>query len=115
MIKNTIIALTFGCIASLHNPIYAQENKSALNNFLEKKRDYNKSHKEGYTILLYNGNEREALKTHRKFKARFKGIKVKLTYVTPNWKVLSKTYSSKLEAENIHLLIKDQFPNSKIL
>ncbi|MDO3695246.1 hypothetical protein QVZ41_10355 [Wenyingzhuangia sp. chi5] len=95
--------------------IYSQDHKSSLDYFIEKKRNYNKTSKNGYSVLLYNGNEEQALITYNTFEEEFKDIKIKLTYVSPDWKVITKAYSTKIEAERIYLIIKEKYPNAKIL
>ncbi|ANW96531.1 hypothetical protein AXE80_09685 [Wenyingzhuangia fucanilytica] len=93
----------------------SQEQKSSLDHFLEKKRNYNKTSKIGYSVLLYNGNEEQALTVYNSFNEEYKDIKVKLSYVSPDWKVMTKAYSTKIEAERIYLIVKEKHPNAKIL
>ncbi|MGY5356067.1 hypothetical protein [Wenyingzhuangia sp. IMCC45467] len=95
--------------------IYSQEEKSSLDSFITKKRNYNKTSKVGFSVLLYNGNEEQALDLYNSFKEEYKDIKIKLTYVSPDWKVMTKAYSTKIEAERIYLIIKEKHPNAKIL
>ncbi len=97
------------------NSVYSQEKKSSLENYIEKKRNYNKTSKTGFCVLLYNGNEEEALNLYNSFNDDFKDIEVKLTYVSPDWKVMTKPYSTKIEAERVYLIIKEKHPNAKIL
>ena len=95
--------------------MYSQENKTSLDHFIEKKRNYNKTSKKGYSVLLYNGNEEQALSIYSSFEEDYKDIKIKLTYVSPDWKVITKAYGTKIEAERIYLIVKEKHPNAKIL
>ena len=97
------------------NLMYSQEVKTSLDNFIEKKRNYNKNSKKGYCVLLYNGNEEQALSLYNSFKEDYKDIQIKLSYVSPDWKVITKSYSTKIEAERTYLIIKEKHPNAKIL
>lgn len=95
--------------------MFSQEKKSSLESFIEKKREHNKTSKTGFSVLLYNGNEEEALDLYTTFNEDYKDIEIKLTYVSPDWKVITQPYSTKIEAERIFSIIKVKHPNAKIL
>lgn len=102
------------CLYTTSN-LYSQEKNSSLENYIEKKRNYNKTSKTGFSVLLYNGNEEDALSLYNSFREDYEDIEVKLTYVSPDWKVMTKAYSTKIEAERAYLMIKEKHPNAKIL
>lgn len=99
----------------LSNPIHAQKDNNSLTKFIEKKRDHNLNNKKGFSLVLYNGNEEKAIETFKSFKEEYKDVTVKLSYVSPDWKVLTVPYHSKIEAEKVYLRIREKFPNAKIL
>lgn len=108
-------ALFFCMYTFTFSNVFAQQTQTSLNNMIEKKRIYNKNIKDGYSVILYSGEEETAKETYYKFKSEFKNIKVQLTYTSPDWKVTSPVYTSKIEAERILLIIKEKFPMAKAL
>lgn len=82
-----------------------------VRNLLEKKRSYNKLVGSGYTIQLYNGNERDAKKKLARFKIEFPETDAKLLYETPDWKVQVGQYKVKLDADRASLVFKEEFSN----
>lgn len=93
---------------------FAQNNtemSEEVQHLLEKKKNYNKLVGSGYTIQLYNGNERDAKKTLALFKVEFPETKAKLLYETPDWKVQVGQYKVKLDADRASLLFKEEFEN----
>lgn len=111
--KYTLIFISF--IFGVKNNLVAQEKNDLLDNFIQKKIIYNEQSKKGHSILLYNGNEEEALKIHESFKEDYQDISIKIAYESPDWKVITPSYPSKLEAEKIYLKIKKTYPNAKIM
>lgn len=107
------IQLCFVC--TFCNSLTAQIKQSSLDSFVQKKKDYNEKSKIGYRVLLYNGNEKKAIEIYKQFKLDFSNIEVKLTYVSPNWKVLTQSYSTMLQAESVSLRIKEKYPQAKTL
>lgn len=112
--KTSKFILVFSLIC-LANTSYSQENKKSLESFIQKRINYNEHYPNGYSVLLYNGNEQEARKVKQDFKEEFRKIEIDLSYKSPNWKVMTKSYDSKLEAERISVIIKEKYPNAKIL
>jgi len=111
-ILNFIIVFTFFCSGCT---IYAQDHTSSIQKFIYKKRNFNNVYRKGYRVVLYNGDENKTREIYQQFKEDFKNIFIKLSYVSPDWKVLTEFYSSKIEAENTLIFIKEKYPNSKIL
>lgn len=112
--KTSKFILVFSLIC-LANTGYSQENKKSLDSFIQKRINYNEHYPNGYSLLLYNGNEEEARKIKQDFKKEFRKIEIYLTYKSPNWKVMTKSYDSKLEAERISVIVREKYPNVKIL
>ncbi len=111
-ILNFMIVFTLFCGS---NTIYAQDHTSSIQKFVYKKRNFNNVYRKGYRVVLYNGDEKQTREIYQRFKQDFKNISIKLSYASPDWKVLTGFYSSKIEAENILISIKEKYPNSKIL
>lgn len=92
--------------------IFAQELKAdnlLIEEFIEKKKEFNKEFGYGYRIQLYNGFEVEAKKVKEKFKIDFPDIKTYVVYSQPEWKIQVGTYKTKLEADRALLEIKKDF------
>lgn len=92
--------------------IFAQELKAdnlIIEEFIEKKKEFNKEFGYGYRIQLYNGFEVEAKKVKEKFKIDFPDIKTYVVYRQPEWKIQVGTYKTKLEADRALLEIKKDF------
>lgn len=111
------LLFTITLITSIYskNLVYSQEQKTSLESFIEKKRDFNKNNKVGFSVLLYNGDEEEAIEIYNTFREDYEDIKIIRTYTSPNWKVKTKSYSTKIEAERIYLIVKEKYPYAKIL
>ena len=86
-----------------------------INNFIEKKIEFNKQLPKGFSILLYNGNENKALDIFTDFKNEFTDIPVKISYTSPDWKVITTPYKTKVAVERAYLKIIKSFPNAKII
>lgn len=108
--KIIILVLSiFGSVA------YGQDIDSSIKKIIYKKRNFNAVYQKGHRILLYNGDEEKTREIYKNFKTDFKNIPVKISYSSPDWKVLTKFYASKIEAENILIAIHEKYPYSKIL
>lgn len=110
--QKRLILLALSIITSV---AYGQDIDSSIKNFTYKKRNFNAVYQKGHRILLYNGDEEKTREIYKNFKSDFKNIPVKISYSSPDWKVLTKFYSSKIEAENILIAIHEKYPYSKIL
>lgn len=98
--------------------IYSQEQKTdnqLIEEFIEKKKEFNKEFGYGYRIQLYNGFEIEAKKTKEKFKIEFPDIKTYIVYRQPEWKIQVGTYKTKLEADRALLEIKKEFGSAIVV
>ncbi|WP_010137012.1 hypothetical protein [Ochrovirga pacifica] len=107
--------ILFSFFTLLFTQTNAQETTSKLENFIQKKRNYNKNTKSGYSVILYSGDEEKARELFAKFKEEFQDIDIKLSYTSPDWKVATKVFPSKIESERVLLLIKEKFPFAKLL
>lgn len=97
---------------------YAQEQKTdnqLIEEFVDKKKDFNKEFGYGFRIQLYNGFEVEAKKTRAKFRLEFPDIKTYLVYRQPEWKIQVGTYKTKLEADRALLEIKKEFRSAIVV
>jgi len=97
---------------------YAQEQKTdnqLIEEFINKKKDFNKEFGYGFRIQLYNGFEVEAKKTRAKFRLEFPDIKTYLVYRQPEWKIQVGTYKTKLEADRALLEIKREFRSAIVV
>ena len=95
-----------------YQSIFAQELKAdnlLIEEFIEKKKEFNKEFGYGYRIQLYNGFEVETKKVKEKFKIDFPDIKTYVVYRQPEWKIQVGTYKTKLEADRALLEIKKDF------
>ncbi len=97
---------------------YAQEQKNdnqLIEEFIDKKKDFNKEFGYGFRIQLYNGFEVEAKTTRAKFRIEFPEIKTYLVYRQPEWKIQVGTYKTKLEADRALLEIKREFSGAIVV
>ncbi len=115
MVSKVIFAAFFCMIFFSNQNTFAQESSKNLTNFIEKKKNHNKNIKTGFSVILYSGKEEKARETYYEFKSEFEDIEIQLTYVSPDWKVTTISYPSKIEAERKLIVIKEKFPNAKAL
>lgn len=81
---------------------FSQEKKTdnqLVEEFISKKKNFNKEFGYGFRIQLYNGFETEAKKTRAKFRIEFPEIKTYLVYRQPEWKIQIGLYKTQLEAD----------------
>lgn len=90
-------------------------SSSSLDRFIEKKKNQNKKNETGYPILICTNNEDAAVNKYHQFKEDFPHLNVSLKYIRPDWKVLTKAYPTKMEAEKVYLSIISLYPNAKIM
>jgi hypothetical protein len=86
-----------------------------VQNLLEKKRNYNKSVRFGYSIQIYYGTEKNAKGKHAKFHILFPKMKAKLVYNNPEWKVQVGNYKTKLDADRANLIFKKEFTGAIVI
>ena len=97
---------------------FGQEKKTEnqlIEEFIDKKKDFNKDFGYGFRIQLYNGFEVEAKTTRAKFRIEFPEIKTYLVYRQPEWKIQVGTYKTKLEADRALLEIKREFSGAIVV
>lgn len=93
--------------------VRGQETKSEsqlIQEFVQKKREFNKEFGYGFRIQLYNGFEVEAKKLRAKFRLDFPDTKTYLIYSQPEWKIQIGHYKTRLEADRAQLRLKKKFP-----
>lgn len=118
--SNFIITL---CILfSIHS--YAQQTKGTVqiesskevDKMIAQKKNYNKKMGtiKGYKIQLFYGNEKDAYELKDEFKLLYPKISTKIIFSSPEWKVQSGNYKTRLEADSALVDIKIDFPNAII-
>jgi hypothetical protein len=118
MQKLLIAFFCFGFFMISSHEVLAQEEKTEnqlIEEFIDKKKDFNKEFGYGFRIQLYNGFEVEAKKTRAKFRIEFPDIKTYLVYRQPEWKIQVGTYKTKLEADRALLEIKREFSGAIVV
>ena len=112
-IKLHLIVLCF-CFAG--SEIKAQESKrKQLDSLIIKKKIYHQRFsKKGYSIQLYNGYEGKALEIKQDCEQLFPDIKFKLKYDTPDWKVQTDPYITRLRADQILQIIQKEYPGARV-
>ena len=112
-----VIAFLGLLMTPLHT-VTAQETKTdteLIEEFIAKKKDFNKEFGHGFRIQLYNGFEVEAKKTRAKFRIEFPEIRTYLVYRQPEWKIQVGMYKTKLEADRALLEIKKEFGSAIVV
>ena len=118
MKKTVIISCLFFVGFFTSQIIYSQSKKpdsTLINEFISKKRSFNKEFGYGFRIQLYNGFETEAKKTEAKFKIDFPEIKTFLLYRQPEWKIQVGLYKTKLEADRALLNFKREYGSAIVI
>lgn len=93
--------------------VFSQEvktEKELIEEFIEKKRQFNKEFGYGYRIQLYNGFEVEAKKIRAKFRLDFPDTKTYLVYQQPEWKIQIGHYKTRLESDKALTKLKKKYP-----
>lgn len=96
---------------------FAQSEAQKIDNLIAQKTSYNKQNKNTvvYKIQLYNGSESEAYKIRRNFISAFPEYKTSIIYKQPEWKTQVGDFETKLEADRVLLLIKEEFSGAIVL
>ncbi|AMC11659.1 hypothetical protein Lupro_10445 [Lutibacter profundi] len=96
---------------------YAQGESQNINNLIKQKKEFNKKNKNSivYKIQLYNGNETQAYKIKRNFSNSFPEYKVKIIYKSPEWKTQVGNFTTRLEADRVLLVIKENYSGAIVL
>jgi len=97
--------------------LFAQSEASKIEDLITQKKTYNKQNKNTvvYKIQLYNGSETEAYKIESNFKSIFPEYKTTIIYKQPEWKTQVGDFETKLEADRVLLLIKEEFSGAIVL
>lgn len=91
------------------------KNTQAIAKLIEKKRSYNKTHKEGFRIQLYNGLEKRAKSTRYRFQVEFPGTATYLAYDAPEWKIQVGHYKTRLDADRALNEIREKFDGAIVV
>ena len=121
-VVNFVVSIFLSCLFFVgfftSQIIYSQSQKqdsTLINEFISKKRSFNKEFGYGFRIQLYNGFETEAKKTEAKFKIDFPEIKTFLLYRQPEWKIQVGFYKTKLEADRALLDLKRKYGSAIVI
>lgn len=118
-LKNCI---TTSCLLICINLGFSQSGNVTLNanpdisSLLQLKKEINKNENtsDRYKIQIYSGNRDSAESAIESFKNSFSDTTSRLVYETPNYKVWTGNYRSRLEADRALIKIKDKFPSAFI-
>jgi len=112
-IKGIGLILTF----FITGAVFAQSEAQKIEDIITLKKSYNQQNKNTvvYKIQLYNGTESEAYKIKNNFTAIFPEYKAKIIYKQPEWKTQVGDFETKLEADRVLLLIKEEFSGAIVL
>ena len=115
--RTSLFVFSAVCVLS-SSPVLSQKESTdiqLIDEFINKKKKFNKVYGYGYRIQLYNGSEVEARKIIVKFRIEFPEIRTYLVYRQPEWKVQAGSYKTKLGADRALLEIKRKFFNSIVI
>lgn len=91
------------------------ETAQSLDSIVIKKRAFNKIAKQGYRIQLYNGDEEKALQVMENFMNDFPEIEIKRIYKAPEWKIQTTTYKTRIAADRVLNIIREEYPSARVL
>jgi hypothetical protein len=114
--KSSIFSVFF--IFSLYcSSVYSQSEDEKITNLIEKKVSFNKDNKNStvFKIQLYNGNETEAYKIKEDFNTSFPDFNAEVVYDKPEWKTQVNKFKTRLDADRVALIIKEEFPAAIVL
>lgn len=96
---------------------FGQENSQKIYDIIEKKREFNKNHKNSvvFKIQIYNGFESEADEIKQEFQTKYEQYKVQLTYDPPEWKTQVIGFKTRLDADRALLIIREDYTNAIVL
>ena len=96
---------------------FSQTESQKIERLIDQKISYNQQNKNTvvYKIQLYNGTETEAYKIRNNFVNAFPDFKAKIIYKQPEWKTQVGNFETKLEADRVLLLIKEEFSGAIVL
>ncbi|REE80726.1 sporulation related protein [Lutibacter oceani] len=97
--------------------LFAQSENEKIDNLITQKRSFNKHNKNTivYKIQLYNGSESQAYKIKSNFQSSFPEYKTKIIYKSPEWKTQVGDFETRLEADKVLLIIKEEFSGAIVL
>lgn len=111
-----LFVMTFILFFGITN-CYSQNESEKINTLIEQKIAYNKSNKTSivYKIQLYNGNETEAYKMKQNFQVAYPEYLSEIIYTAPEWKTHVGRFKTRLEADEVLLIIKEKFAGAIVL
>ncbi len=91
------------------------DDNEAVSKLLEKKKSFNKNHKTGFRIQLYNGVETKAKSTRKRFQVIYGNIETHLIYKQPEWKTQVGYYKTRLEADRALNIFNKKFAGAIVI
>ena len=110
-------------ITLIASPIFSQQQgeitiqtSPQIKKVISKKLAYNKAFKPlaKYTIQLFYGSEQGAIKVKNEFNSVFSDYSARLKFDSPDWKVLTGSFKTRLEADRTLYEIKKEFPDATV-
>jgi hypothetical protein len=97
--------------------VFSQSEDEKINRLVEQKIAYNKNNKSSivYKIQIYNGNEKEAYKTKQTFSTLYPDYTADIVYNAPEWKTQVGKFKTRLEADKILKIIKQDYTGAIVL
>ncbi|GGZ74274.1 SPOR domain-containing protein [Algibacter mikhailovii] len=107
------LATTYGFAQQGHISINQDHKISTL---LETKKEMNKNEydPDRYKIQIYSGGRSEALESKKEFTEIFADKEASIQYETPNFKIWTGNFRTRLEADRALKIIKKEFPTAFI-
>lgn len=90
-------------------------DNEAVSKLLEKKKSFNKTHKIGFRIQLYNGVETKAKSIQKRFQVTYGNIETHLIYKQPEWKTQVGYYKTRLEADRALNIFNKKFVGAIVI
>ena len=114
--KSTIFSAFF-IFLLYSSSVYSQSEDEKITNLIEQKVSFNKENKNStvFKIQLYNGNETEAYKIKEDFNTRFPDYNAEVVYDKPEWKTQVNKFKTRLDADRVALIIKEEFTAAIVL
>jgi len=116
-ISKSVILVFFAVFVFGVSNMFGQEESQKINDLIEKKRTFNKTHKNSlvFKIQLYNGTETEAVEIKEEFESKYEQYKVQLTYDPPEWKTQIIGFKTRLDADRALLIVREDYENAIVL
>lgn len=114
--KSLILSALLIVFININNG-YSQSEQEKIDQLISQKRTFNKNNKNSvvFKIQLFNGNETEAYKVKQDFNSDFPDYVAAVVYNSPEWKTQVGKYKTRLEADKVLLIIKEEYSGAIVL